>query len=69
MKICYNDLLKILVDKKKSKIEFARALGIFSNTIAKISKNQPISMKTLLKICDYLKCESFDEIVSLDNVD
>ena len=64
MNISYNNLLKKLIDKGMTKTEFAHALGISSNTMAKISKNQPISMETLLKICNYLQCDSFDEVVS-----
>ena len=66
MNISYNNLLKKLIDKGMTKTEFAHALGISSNTMAKISKNQPISMETLLKICNYLLCDSFDEVVSFE---
>lgn len=66
MNISYNNLLKKLIDKGMTKTEFAHALGISSNTMAKISKNQPISMETLLKICNYLQCDSFDEVVSFE---
>ena len=66
MNISYNNLLKKLIDKGMTKTEFAHALGISSNTMAKISKNQPISMETLLKICNYLQGDSFDEVVSFE---
>ena len=66
MNISYNNLLKKLIDRGMSKTEFAHALGISSNTMAKISKNQPISMETLMKICNYLQCDSFDEVVTFE---
>lgn len=67
MIISYNNLLKKLIDRGMSKTEFAHALGISSNTMAKISKNKPISMETLLKICTFLQCESLDEVITLKN--
>ena len=43
MFVSYNNLFKLLIDKGWSKTEFAREVGISSNTLAKLSKNEPVS--------------------------
>lgn len=62
MKISYNHLIKLLIDKGMKKIEFAKAAGLTPGTLAKLSKNQTVSMDSLIKICTTLNC-SFDDIV------
>ena len=64
MDVSYNRLLKILIDKGMNKTSFSRQAGISSNTLAKISHNDFISMESLVKICRYLDC-SFDEIMEI----
>lgn len=44
MGISYNNLFKLLIDRGWSKTEFARKVGISSNTLAKLSKNEPVSL-------------------------
>lgn len=62
MKISYNHLIKLLIDKGMKKIEFAKVAGLTPGTFAKLSKNQTVSMDSLIKICTTLNC-SFDDIV------
>lgn len=62
--ISYNRLFKLLIDRGMKKTELASAAGLTPNTLAKLSKNEMVSMETLIKICKYLKC-SFDEIVEI----
>lgn len=62
MKISYNHLIKLLIDKGMKKIEFAKVAGLTPGTLAKLSKNQTVSMDSLIKICTTLNC-SFDDIV------
>lgn len=64
MDICYNKLFKLLIDKGLRKMEFAKNAGISQNTMAKLSKNQYVSMKVLVKICRALDC-SVDEIMDI----
>ena len=47
MGISYNNLFKLLIDRGWSKTEFARKVGISSNTLAKLSKNEPVSLEGL----------------------
>ena len=64
MAVSYNKLLKLLIDRGQKKTEFAKAAGLSSNTLAKLSKNEYISMEMLLKICKYLEC-TVDEIMDI----
>ena len=64
MKISYNHLIKLLIDKGMKKIEFAKVAGLTPGTLAKLSKNQTVSMDSLIKIYTTLNC-SFDDIVEI----
>lgn len=46
------------------KTELAKVAGLTPGTLAKLSKNQTISMDSLIKICATLDC-SFDDIVEI----
>lgn len=60
MDVCYNRLFKLLIDKGLKKTEFARKVGIGQNTLAKLSKNEYVSMEVLVKICRGLDCQIED---------
>ena len=62
MTICYNKLWKLLIDKNMKKTDLMDRLGISSSTMAKMTKNELVSMKVLEKICDELDCD-FGDIV------
>lgn len=64
MFVSYNNLFKLLIDKGWSKTEFARRVGISSNTLAKLSKNEPVSLEVLARICRTLEC-GLDDVVQL----
>lgn len=62
--VSYNNLFKLLIDKGIKKTELAKMADISQTTLAKLSKNQYVSMDVLVKICDSLDC-SFDAIVEI----
>lgn len=64
MDVCYNKLFKLLIDRGLKKTEFAKLAGISANTLAKLSKNENVSMDVLIKICSALDC-SLDDIVDI----
>ena len=64
MDISYNKLFKMLIDKGLNKTSFAKEVGISSNTLAKLSRNEFISMEILVRICRKLDC-SVDEILDI----
>lgn len=58
----YKPLLKTLIDKDKKKQNLKEDLGFSPATLAKISRNEYVSMEVLDKICSYLECEIQDVI-------
>ena len=64
MDVSYNNLWKLLIDKGLKKSEFARQAGISSPTLAKMSKNQLVSMDVIVKICKFLDC-SIEEVLEV----
>ncbi len=62
MKISYKKLWKILIDKDMKKKDLQSATGLSSSSIAKLSKNEPVNLEVLYKICDVLKCNIQDII-------
>jgi len=64
MEISYNRLFKLLIDKGMKKTEFAKIAGLTPGTLAKLSKNQTVSMDSLIKMCKTLNC-TFDDIVEV----
>ena len=58
----YKPLLKLLIDKGMTKTQLREQLGISMSTLAKISKNEYISMKVLDNICSLLNCKIEDVI-------
>ena len=69
MYVTYSNLFKLLIDKGLNKTEFAREVGISSNTLAKLSKNELVSLEVLVRICQKLDCSLSDivQIVPLDS--
>ncbi len=55
--ISYEGLNRILQERKLSKTDLSKALGISSRTIAKLGKGERLSGKTLQKIADHLGCD------------
>ncbi len=62
MKVSYKKLFKLLIDKEMKKTEFAKKIGIGQNTLAKLSKNENVSMEVLIKICEGLNCKIEDVV-------
>lgn len=62
MRISYNNLFKLLIDKGMKKTELAAAAGLTPATLARLSKGQTVSMETIIKICECLDCRIEDVI-------
>ena len=60
MGISYKKLFEILDKKKITKTALKEALDLSSATLAKLAKNEQISMSTLVAICNYLNCQPGD---------
>lgn len=66
MRICYNKLWKLLIDKNMNKKDLRELAGISSASIAKLGKSENITTDVLLKICEALKCDISD-IMEIEN--
>ena len=60
MKVSYDKLWKILIDKKMKKYQLREQAHISSNSVAKLSKDEFVSMEILIKICETLECNIGD---------
>ncbi|MGN0848844.1 MAG: DNA (cytosine-5-)-methyltransferase, partial [Victivallaceae bacterium] len=56
MAISYNKLWKILIDKNMNRTELKKAAGISFNVMARMGRNEAISIESLEKICATLNC-------------
>ena len=62
MAVSYNGLWKMLIDKNLKKVDLIERLEISSSTIAKMTKNEVVSLRVLEKICRELDCD-FGDII------
>ena len=60
MTLSYNKLWKLLIDKGMTKNEMRLKADISTTTLAKLGKNETVSMEVLLKICKVLECNVGD---------
>lgn len=60
MKVSYDKLWKILIDKKMKKYQLREHAHISSNSVAKLSKDEFVSMEILMKIWEILECDIGD---------
>ncbi len=57
MPVSYNRLWKRLIDHKMNRTELKEAAGISFNVLARMGKDEPISLESLEKICHTLSCD------------
>lgn len=60
MAVTYERLWKLLKEKNMKKIEMQRKAGISGNILARMGKNEYISMESVEKICYALNCRTDD---------
>ena len=66
MSVSYNKLWKLLIDKNMSKTELRNLAGVSTNVIAKLGRNDTVSMDSLAKICAVLDC-NIGDIMDISN--
>lgn len=66
--IRYNKLWKILVDKKMSKGDLRKEIGLAPNTLTKLRRDEEVSLSVLVRICEHLDCDIGDimELITVD---
>lgn len=60
MAVSYNKLWKLLIDKGMTKTDLRIKTDMSTSTLAKMSKNEVVSMDIMLRICDVLECNVGD---------
>lgn len=70
MAVSYNNLWKLMIDKKINKSELCKAVRISSSTMAKMTNEEMVAMPILEKICAELECNIGDivQFTELDEV-
>ena len=56
MRMSYNKLWKLLIDKGMNKSDLRTVAGISSSSLAKLGKGENVTTDVLLRICEALGC-------------
>lgn len=56
----YNKLWKLLIDNEMKKNDLGKAAKMSPNRLSKMSKNEPVSLEILMRICKVLHCDIGD---------
>ena len=60
MNISYNKMWKLLIDKNMKRKDLKEKAEVSQNVMARLSKNQAVTMDTMAKICKVLQCDIGD---------
>ena len=64
MAVSYTKLSKLLLDKKMKRTDLKGMAGISSSTLAKLGKDEYVSLESLDKICQALDC-NIDKVMDI----
>ena len=69
MYVSYKKLWKLLIDHNMKKGDLSKKAKMSPNTIAKLGKNEKVSLDILVRICEVLECDIGDivEVVNSTN--
>ena len=62
MAVQYNRLWKLLIDKKMKKSALTKLADVSSSTIAKLNRDEYVSLEVLERICRALRCDIGDVV-------
>ncbi len=65
MKVSYNGLWKLLIDKNMNKKELAERVSLSPSTVSKMGRGEFVSMEVLYRIGKYLEVD-FGDMVSIN---
>jgi putative transcriptional regulator len=60
MKLSYNKLWKLLIDRNMNKTDLKEKAEISAGTVARLGKDENVNTSILLKICTALDCDIAD---------
>ena len=64
MDVSYNKFFKMLIDRKMKKKDICEQAGIATSTMAKMAKDENVSLDVLARICRALDC-TMDDILDV----
>ena len=64
MAVNYDNLWKLLIDKKKKKTDLINEAKISSSALAKLGRNEYVSLVIVDKVCQYLDC-NIEDVVTI----
>lgn len=67
MRISYNKLWKILIDKGLKKQDLQKMAGMSAATMAKLGKGDNVTTDVLLKIASVLNCKVEEYLETIDD--
>lgn len=65
--ISYKPLFKLLLEKDMTKTQLRESIGFSTSTLAKMSKNEYVSLETIDNICMFLDCR-IEEVIEVKKV-
>ncbi len=60
MPVSYKKLWKLLIDKKMKKKDLQQIAGVSASLVTKLGRDESVTIATLTKICNALKCDIGD---------
>lgn len=69
MAVSYNNLWKLLIDKGLNKTELKEKARLSTNAVAKLGRNEKVSMETIEKMCLALNCNVGDIVDVIEKED
>jgi len=66
VRLSYNKLWKLLIDKGMNKRALSEQADISNTTVAKLGKGENVNTDVLLKICKTLECDISDIVEIVD---
>lgn len=67
MTVSYDKLWKLLIDKKMNRTDLKNTAGVSFNVLAKMSRNEFVSLESLCKICTVSACDIGDIMEFTEN--
>ena len=67
MSVSYNGLWKLLIDKNMKKSDLRASANISTGTLAKLGKNESVTIDVLVRVCHALNCDIGDIMEVLPN--
>ena len=64
--ISYKPLFRLLLERDMTKTQLRESIGFSTSTLAKMSKNEYVSLEIIDNICLFLKCE-IEDVVKIEH--